>query len=628
MTRVLLIQLPAPQMNFGMRSGNVPLAPAILKQSVSGLAHIQVDIVPEQAATGLGDQALLNHILEIRPDIIGFSIFNWNIVRSLWMTEAIKGIYCPKIVFGGPEVTQDNPLLDGGAFDFLVFGEGEALFIRLLEDMALWEERSGSASAEAIFRKAGSPYPRGLIDPSIDGLAYVESQRGCPHRCGFCYYHKGGKKITRVPVESVVETLQWAKRASVDELCFIDPSLNSRPDLETLLREAEKVNKDRSLSLTGEIRIDGLDRKTADLYQMAGFTGFEIGLQSVTPEALALMNRKTDLKKFLKGAHLLKEREIVPRIDLIAGLPGDTLEGFRRSVDLLHGEGLDMDVQVFPLAVLPGTDFRLNHKRLGIAFDPSPPYTVRHTTSFSEEEIMQAFDYAESVFDLSLFPAPDIQIPLYDSGWSGNGRGREIEAAIDGKTYVKSLLLFPGRAMEEIETIAERMTHPYQIMVSGECADESFIRKALCLLSSKNPFTPFEVIFIEPRFKPNTERLLEAVQLRRPHYLDTDLRFVYGKKGNRAVIFTVLTGDEEVWFTGEMKRQVFWWRKKRLPSRHTLEAFFDWDGVFIDVKKERAALETWQNQILPHAPELVELCFALPELQKRWIDLTCPETYI
>ncbi|MBU0994369.1 MAG: radical SAM protein [Proteobacteria bacterium] len=627
MTHVLLIQLPVPQRNLGIRTGNVPLASALLKQAASDIKSVRIHIVPEPVASYLGDKALLEYILEQKPDIIGFSIFSWNIERSVWFSEIIKTVYTPRIIFGGPEITPDNPLLKNEAIDFRVFGEGEAVFINLLTDENLWDEKTGCASAETIFRESKSPYLSGLIDPSINQLIYVETQRGCPYKCGFCYYNKGRKNIIQVSIRNVMAALRWAKSNQVGELSFIDPSLNIRPDLEAFLIEAARINADNTLALSGEIRADHLDEKTADLYQRAGFTGFEIGLQSTNPDALSVMKRKTDLDGFLNGTALLKQRNILPRIDLIVGLPGDTCEGFKHSVDFIHENGLSMDVQVFPLSILPGTDFKKNSKKLGICFDPSPPYTTHHTKSFSEEDMMLAFDYAESVFDTSLFPSPDIHIPLYASGQFKKRAYKDVRISISGTDYLKTLFLYPGRSLKEIRKLSGQVTHPYQVIILDDVSDQAFISEALLVLSSENPFTPFEIIFVKPGFRPDINLLLNAVKLKRPHYLDTDLRFVYGQKGNRAVIFTVLSDEEDVWFTGEMKRQVFWWKKGRFPTKTLLDAFWEFDGILIDTPATKESYVKWQDEIVPHVDDLVELSFAMPDLQKRWMEMTCKETY-
>ena len=46
------------------------------------------------------------------------------------------------------------------------------------------------------------------------------------------------------------------------------------------------------------------------------------------------------------------------KVDLIIGLPGDTPESVRRGMHYLRDTGLYTSMQVFNLAILPGTAFR------------------------------------------------------------------------------------------------------------------------------------------------------------------------------------------------------------------------------------------------------------------------------
>ncbi len=67
------------------------------------------------------------------------------------------------------------------------------------------------------------------------------------------------------------------------------------------------------------------------------------------------------------------------KVDLIIGLPGDTVDSIRRGLDYLHDSRLYSSVQVFNLAVLPGTAFRQEADQLGLEYQPRPPYYVTRT---------------------------------------------------------------------------------------------------------------------------------------------------------------------------------------------------------------------------------------------------------
>jgi radical SAM superfamily enzyme YgiQ (UPF0313 family) len=627
-SHVLLLQLPVPRLNYGVQTGNIPLGAACLKQTAAILPEVQVEILPESFVSYLGDAALMEILLDRKPDIVGFTVYCWNLGRSLYFAEKLKAHYAPRIIFGGSEITPDNHSMFSDAVDFYVFGEGEAVFLKLLEDPTIWQKKSAMEPAGALFIKSASPYLQDLLEPEIENVMLLETQRGCPYRCGYCYYNKSHDGLSFADETHLLQGVQWALDQRVKELYLLDPSLNAHPGLEDLLRKISKINKNRHLKIISEIRAEAIDEKLADLLAAAGFSWFEIGLQSTNPRALKIMNRPTHIKRFARGAKRLKQSGILPVIDLIVGLPGDDLQGFSRSVQFLAENKLADDVQVFPLSVLPGTDFRLNSHELGLRFDKSPPYTLIENATFSADDMLLAFDYAEVRFDVVLFPMPDLDVSWTFGKEPMGAFPEDIAVKIGNRRFIAKLQLNSVRPLSELALLAKRLTQPYQIFVHPGLPNPDFIKPAIAVLSAANPFTPFEIVFLEPKQVPDTASLLSAAKLQRPHFLDQDLRYLFSREGNRAVLFTLVSRDAEPRFNRDMERQVFWWEKNRFPEMTDLLQLTELDGILIDVAGSNAETEAWQDRFAGHAENLPFISFADVLLQRRWLMLTMPDDYV
>ncbi len=626
MLKVLLVQLPIPRLNFGQVTGNIPIGAACLKEAVSDIPGIDVEILPESMVSYLGDQALTDLISRNQPDILGFSVFSWNLDRSLYLAERVKKNHLPRIVLGGPEITPGNTRVRSSSIDFRVYGEGEAVFRRLLTEKRFWDEGFGSESASEIFQNAENPYLKGFLEPELEDIVLVETQRGCPYRCSFCYYNKSQKRTCFRDESRLLPVFEWAIGREIGEIYLLDPSLNVRPGLASFLKKVASINAGRKTGFFSEIRAEKVNERLANRFDEAGFTGFEVGLQSTNPKALALVSRPTDLARFLKGTEALLKKGIALSIDLIAGLPGDDLHGFMQSVDFVASHGLGEDVQVFPLSVLPGTALRRDAQKLGLRFDPHPPYTIIETPEFSKEDLMLAYDYAETRLDTVFFPMPDLDVAFRKADGPKTHPG-DIRVRLGGRRYVMKVDLFIRRPISEIRRLSLRLTQPYQVLVGPEMTDPNYLTDILYLLTSANPFVPLEVVFFEPQETPKTSGLLEAIRLRRPHFLDGDLRYLYPDPGNRAALFTVVSSRRRVYFRGEMKRQIFWWREPRLPDEKDLGRLEEWEGVLIDSPVSREALIRWQDSIGRKADEDHLLGFADIDLQKRWLLLVNPDMY-
>jgi radical SAM superfamily enzyme YgiQ (UPF0313 family) len=628
MTHVLLLQLPVPRLNYGVQTGNIPLGAACLKQAARIAPEVQVDVLPESVASYLGDAALLEILHDRKPDIVGFTVYCWNLTRSIYFAKKLKENYSPRIIFGGPEITPDNASLDSRHIDFYVYGEGEAAFVKLLQDPTIWEKRSSMEPAGAIFEKSPSPYLLNVLEPEIEDLMLLETQRGCPYHCGYCYYNKSHDRLSFVDEVHLLQGVQWALDHHIKELYLLDPSLNVRPGLKSLLKKISRMNKDRKLDIISEIRAEAIDAELAGLFAAAGFSWFEIGLQSTNPRALEIMNRPTNIQRFLQGAKLVKENGIVPAIDLIVGLPGDDLHGFSRSVEFVAENDLQDDVQVFPLSVLPGTDFRLNSNKLGLRFEETPPYTLIENPTFSAEDLLLALDHAEVRFDVVLYPMPDLDVSWRLNDENARAPLKDLGVRIGKEDYTAKLQLDGQRPLTELASLARRLTNPYQVIIHPQLHDSGFIKRALKILTAANPFTPLELIFLEPDGIPDTASLLPAARLQRPHFLDQDLRYLFPKEGNRAVLFTLVSERVIQGFKSDMERQVFWWKGPQFPEMNDLKVLSELDGILIDVSASNPAVKRWQDRFGVHAADIPFISFADVRMQKRWLLLTMPDDYV
>src|SRR5439155_16322609 len=126
--------------------------------------------------------------------------------------------------------------------------------------------------------------------------------------------------------DNVLANLRHAGELGVREVFLLDPTLNQRKDFAELLRVLARGNPGRRFTYFGELRGEGITEETARLLREANFTEVEVGLQSIEPDAMALMDRKNNLKAFERGVRAMMKQGIRVKVDLIVGLPGDTAE--------------------------------------------------------------------------------------------------------------------------------------------------------------------------------------------------------------------------------------------------------------------------------------------------------------
>jgi anaerobic magnesium-protoporphyrin IX monomethyl ester cyclase len=332
------------------------------------------------------------------PDVVGFSVTCWN-ARSVYDACRLVKQILPEayVVVGGPEVAPiaEQVLEEQPAIDAVVRGEGEETFAELLSTLirgrSPWRvegvtaRRDGevvSAPDRALIADLDSipsPYLTGVMEP-VEGSAYIETYRGCPHRCGYCFEGKGFGRLrsfSNERVEAEVEHLTAV--AGIHSFSFIDPVFNLTGERLAWLTGLLEPYARAGLRLhTIEVDIERIGPEQAAMLRRAGVISVETGPQSVGERALEVCRRSFDHDRFVAGVEALKAEGISVECDLIIGLPGDTasdvMAGMRFVADLDPGS-----LQMSTLHVLPGTDLWLRAEEVGLAFDPKPPHEVVST---------------------------------------------------------------------------------------------------------------------------------------------------------------------------------------------------------------------------------------------------------
>ncbi len=523
---VLLVQLPIPPLSPAPIRGNVPLAAAYLKLHAEqkGLGKFyNIDLFPTTQSNTFGDRLLVRTLAESDPWLVGFTCYVWNIERTLWIARDLKQL-CPDvhIVLGGPEITADNAwVLDTADYDFAAVGEGEQTFTELLLALVRGDVLSvpipglyvPAAAANCRYDPArrpafrtplpdlnglGSPYLAGILDAADEQMLLLETTRGCVFKCKFCHYPKSYDKQYYLSAENILANLRHAVDRGVREVFLLDPTLNQRKDFGDFLRLLGQGNPGRRFEYFGELRAEGITAQTADLLREAGFTEVEVGLQSIDPDAQSKMDRKNNLKAFQRGVRAMLNQGIHVKVDLIVGLPGDTVESVRRGLHYLRDGGLYSDVQVFNLSILPGTAFRQEAEQLGLKFQPRPPYYVLQTPTLSREHLFGLMHEAQNLFaiEFDAQPAPEL-----DASTDSAGR-RGMKVNLDSPE---------AATLSDSDSCHQAFT----LWLRSASFDEDRHKAAGTIrrLLDANPFTTLQVV-LEPTCQPSPSAIQQNFSLR------------------------------------------------------------------------------------------------------------------
>ncbi len=346
---------------------------------------------------------ILRELLAYKADAIGFSCYIWNIEFVLRLAMDVKLAVPNTCVFlGGPEATfRAEELLHKLSVDYVMCGEGEERIEEFLAELengsrvktkgVLFLEDKALAGNEAYqtadVEKLPAPFSAGdLYDENR--IYYYESSRGCAFACAYCLSGAVGG-VREKSLEKVKSDIRAFLQRGVKLVKFTDRTFNhnaerAREIIRFLLEEAGDT------AFHFEVALDLMDDEMIALLQSAprGKIQLEAGVQTTNERTLTAVIRKTDVKKIAKNAvKIMEARNIHLHLDLIAGLPYENLESFRRSFDEIYGIYPDA-LQLGFLKLLPGTRLRKEAERRGIVYRSYAPYEVIRTDDMSAEEIL------------------------------------------------------------------------------------------------------------------------------------------------------------------------------------------------------------------------------------------------
>jgi len=410
--KVLFLQLPVQSHDYHYNLAHVPLASGVLAAFLKQhLPSVNVVFPDPFLTSSAGTSTLIDHILNLEPNIIALGCYLWNIERSLFIARSLrqKGLKT-LVVAGGPEIHPDHHLLSetNCPFDILVTGEGEDALRHIvstaISGKSNFKKGSFINSSPVSPAEIPSPYLTGFLTPPLEGSLLLETSRGCPYHCAYCYYHHNVSRIAEFPIDRTAQEIMWARQHNVKEITLVDPSFSSRRNFVKLLDVLSELNYDGFFSFSAELNAELCNENIAQKLAQAGFKHVEVGLQSINPAALRAIGRPVKLDTFVKGVKALRKHGIRVMVDLIVGLPEETPESFAQAIDFCVTEDLADELSIYPLSLLPGTELRKLATSLGIIYDPMPPYYVIRTPWMDEETIRQIFSYAEDITGIDYFP--------------------------------------------------------------------------------------------------------------------------------------------------------------------------------------------------------------------------------
>ena len=415
-----------------MPKESLPLGAGYLKASLVGdpdlESEVEVSIANFRGGVSVEEMAQRLYGGEA-PDIVAFSVFGWNFQPFGHLAETFKMLN-PEgwVIFGGVHVANQAERVFRlfPAVDVVANEEGERTFPAFVRAFLASPSNESLAAVPGIsFRQDGairtteaggrisdlgaihSPFLTGAL-PLTDAagrfrydIALLETNRGCPYRCSFCYWGGAiGQRIREFPRERLREELDLFGFHQVETVMLCDANFGMRRAdadfVEDLIRTRERWGYPRAIETAwaknkSQVFFD-IVRRMKDEGLHGSFT---LALQTLSEPALEAMRRRNmQLNEWKQLVAWLEQTDLDCYVELIWGTPGDTVESFLSGYDELS-ECVSR-IAVYPLLLLPNTGYVEDRDKHGFVTVRGErddfEYVLAHRTmSMAENAAMQTF---------------------------------------------------------------------------------------------------------------------------------------------------------------------------------------------------------------------------------------------
>jgi len=383
------------------------------------------------------------------PDILAFSVFGWNLYRFAAVAEVYRQLRPDGwIVMGGTHVANQAERLCRlfPAIDVIANGEGEFTFREILQAYlgglskneldhirGISFQRDGRAVTTpdrariANLDDIPSPFLEGILPyrdkygKPIYAVVLLETNRGCPYKCAFCYWGGAiGQKVRAFSRERLREELNLFARQGVESIALCDANLGMLPGDEAFIDDVIRAKERYGYPL--HIESSWVKNKGERFFKIvrkmkrAGLnSSFTLALQSLEEKALDNMHRRNmQCNEFENLASWMREEGLDTYAELIWGLPGETADTFIEGYDRISEHV--SKIAIYPHLILPNTDFDKNRDRYGLVTmrreDCDFEYVISHPDMTIEENArMHQFLFWARVFAENMI-FRNIWIPL------------------------------------------------------------------------------------------------------------------------------------------------------------------------------------------------------------------------
>ncbi|MBI5643155.1 MAG: B12-binding domain-containing radical SAM protein [Deltaproteobacteria bacterium] len=363
------------------------------------------EVIDGYVEVGIPLAEIREKIAAFGPDLVGITCNFSVMVPHMNETARLVKEMSPAVpvVAGGNHPTSlPEEVMENGAIDYIIMGEGEISFPMLLESIQagrppenvpglVWRKEGAlvkNAMGSFIHDLDSLPYPAWHLFPyekysrhyqprtvtwgEPQAMPSVMTTRGCAGGCVFCSVHKTmGRKFRARKLDEVFKEIRFlVDTYKIKKLMIIDDNFtHNKNRAKEFCDEFKKQGLDIELHFM-VLALWCMDEELIDKLKSIGCTSMGFAIESGVQEILTnVVKKPLKLPRAMELLRYARSKGIHLTGTFVIGFPGETKKDIRRSLYMANYSGLFDSREIYIATPLPGSELFEKCRKEGLLAD-------------------------------------------------------------------------------------------------------------------------------------------------------------------------------------------------------------------------------------------------------------------
>ena len=346
----------------------------------------------------------------------------------------------PLIFAGGPVITT-NPRPYEDFFDFMIIGDGEEIFVQILEilkqNLNKKETLEQLSKLDGIYikgkktKKSTVKLNNVIYTPILSEKSYfkdtfiIEISRGCMNRCAFCTASYTNLPFRHYEYEKIIDAIELGLKHT-NKIALLGAQISAHPDFGKIMKYLkDKIDSGQKIELgISSLRTDSITSELIQTLVAGGQKTSTIAIEAGSERLRKYINKNLKEEQILSAVKLAKENGLKGlKIYSMIGIPTETKEDIEEFINLARkikqeNKGFNIEFSFSTFVPKPHTPLQWAKREDTKSLEKKQKYLEKefHKLGISSKFSSSKWDYWQTVLSRSDEKIAPLLVYVYKNG--------------------------------------------------------------------------------------------------------------------------------------------------------------------------------------------------------------------